>query len=56
MAATANTRAMDLTDMLLFAAPWATLALGVRAGMRLERHRRDRNLDELLDGTDARQR
>jgi hypothetical protein len=29
--------------------PLAALAVGVWCGIRIERHRRDRNLDELLD-------
>jgi hypothetical protein len=29
--------------------PLATLAIGVWCGIRIERHRRDRNLDDLLD-------
>lgn len=39
---------MTGSDFLLLAAPWLTLGLGLWAGMRLERRRREAELERLL--------
>lgn len=38
-----------MRDLVLVLMPLATLAIGVWSGIRIERRRRDRELDELLD-------